>query len=82
MPSFELTIAYYRGRELNPRLEQVSQKFLLDDKFVKSRAFCQFVWRTNMIKFEERCNKLRIEHPKLEEAALQNQIKEQMIQEF
>ena len=39
MPSFELTVADFRGRELDPILEQASQQFLSDDSFVKSRAF-------------------------------------------
>ena len=45
---FELTIAYFRGRELDPILEQANQQFLSDDGFVKSRAFHQFAWRENM----------------------------------
>ena len=63
MPSFELTIAYYKGRELDHVLEQASQQFLSDDCFVKSRAFHQFVQRENMNNFEERCKKLKVEHP-------------------
>lgn len=39
MPSFELTMSNFKGRELDPILEQASQQFLLDDSFVKSRAF-------------------------------------------
>jgi len=76
MPIFELTITYYRGTKLDPMLEKASQQFLSDDNFFKSRAFFQFAWRTNMGKFEERYNKLRTNHPKLEEVALRNQIKE------
>lgn len=33
-----------------------------------------------MGKYEERCTKLRIEHPKMEEEAIKNQIKDEMIQ--
>ena len=39
VPSFELTVADFRGRELDPILEQASQQFLSDDSFVKSRTF-------------------------------------------
>lgn len=39
MPSFELTIEDFRGRELDPILEQASHQFLFDDSFVRSRDF-------------------------------------------
>jgi len=39
MPNFELTIADYKGRQLDPILEQESQQFLLDDSFFKSMDF-------------------------------------------
>ena len=35
-----------------------------------------------MNNFEERCKKLKAEHPEMDEASIQNEIKEQMIQEF
>jgi hypothetical protein len=53
----------YKGRELDPVIEQASHHFLSDDSFVKSRAFHQFVLCKNIGKYEERCNKLRIENP-------------------
>lgn len=62
MPSLELTVADYRGRELEPMVEKSSHEFLSNDSFVKSRAFYQFAWRTN-IEFEERCNKRKEEKP-------------------
>ena len=65
--------------ELDPVLEQASHQFLSDDNFVESRAFHQFVWRENMSNLEERCKKLKIEHPEMDEASLQNQIKEEMM---
>lgn len=82
MPSLELKVVDFKGTELDPMIEQASQQFLLDDNFVKSRTFHQFAWRTSIGKYEERFNKIRKEHPELEEAALQNQVKEKMIQEF
>ena len=39
LPSLDLKIAEYRGRELDPILEQASHQFLADDSFVKTRAF-------------------------------------------
>ena len=39
LPSLDLTVADYRGKELDPVLEQASHQFLVDDSFVKSRAF-------------------------------------------
>jgi hypothetical protein len=82
VPSFELTVADFRGRELDPILEQASQHFLSDDNFVKSRAFLQFSWRANMNTFEERCMKMKEEHPEMDETFIQNQVKEQMMQKF
>ena len=52
VPSFELIIVDYKGRELDAVLEHTSQQFLSDDNFVKARTFFQFAWRTNMRKFE------------------------------
>lgn len=34
MPSFELTVENFRGRELDLVIEQASQKNLIDDSFV------------------------------------------------
>ena len=82
VPSFELTVADFRGRELVPILEQASQQFLLDDNFVKSRAFFQFSWRACMNIFEERCKNMKTKHPEMDEASIQNQIKEKMMQKF
>ena len=63
-------------------MEQASQQFLSDDVFVKSRDFHQFVWKANMHIFEERCKNMKTEHPEMDEASIQNQIKEKMMQEF
>ena len=82
MPSFELTIVDFRGKELEPILEWANQKFFSDDIFVKSRAFNQFAWRENMHIFEENYKNMKVEHPEMDEASIQNQIKEQMMQEF
>ena len=81
-PSFDLTISDYRGKELDPVLEQASHQFLSDDSFVKSRVFHQFAWRVNMNNFEERCTKLKAEHPEMDEKSIQSHIKEEMSKEF
>lgn len=82
VPSLDLTVVDYRGRELDPVLEQEVINFFSDDSFVKSRASHKFAWRENMSNFEERCKKFKVEHPKMDEASLQNQIKEEMMKEF
>ena len=71
MPSFKLSIAELRGKELDPVLKQASQQFLSDDIFVKSRAFHQFSWKANMHLFEERCKNMKTEHPEMDDASIQ-----------
>ena len=82
MPSLDLIVADYRGRELDPVIEQASHEFLLDDHFVTSRAFYHFARSKNIGKYEERCNKVKIEYPEMEDATIQNQIEEEMMEEF
>ena len=79
MSSLNLIETNYKGRELDPVMEQASHEFLSDDNFVKSRAFYQFSWRSNMGKFEERCNKLKSEHLEIEDLAIESQIKNEMM---
>lgn len=38
IPSMELIVANFKGKELDPMIEQASHKFFLDDSFLKSRA--------------------------------------------
>jgi len=69
--------------EGNPQEPPMScHEFIFDDNFVKSRAFYQFAWRKNIGLFEETCSKLKTKHPEMEEVDIQNQIKEEMMQEF
>lgn len=82
MPSLELIVVDFKGRELDPVIEQASHQFFSDDNFINSRAFYQFAWRKNIGKYEERCNKLKVEHPEIEDVAIQTQIKDEMIKEF
>lgn len=59
MPCLEMIVADFKGMELDPILEQASQQFLLDHRFVRSRAFHQFAWRENIHNFEERCKNMK-----------------------
>ena len=53
MSSLELTMADYKGKELDLVIKLDSHEFLFDDYFIRTRAFFQFVWRVNMGKYEE-----------------------------
>ena len=79
MPSLDLIVADYKGRELDPIMEQASHESLLDENFVKSRTFYQFSWRLNISRFEERCNKLKSKHLEIEDVAIQRQIKDELM---
>ena len=48
---------------MDPAIEQASLKFISDDDFVESRAFVQFLCKTNIAIFEAKCNKLKAENP-------------------
>ena len=61
MPSLDLIVADYKGKEIDPIIAQASQKFIDDESFVKSRAFAQFLWRKNIGNFEERCKRIKVE---------------------
>jgi len=47
IPSLDLIVVDYRGRELDLVIEKASHQFLSGDSFVKSRAFHQFAWWEN-----------------------------------
>ena len=55
MPLLSLTIEDFKGKEIDPIMEQATSKFLDDENFVNSRAFIQFLWRSNIENFEEKC---------------------------
>ena len=78
--NLELIVENYKGKELDPMIEHASHELIIDDNFAKTRAFYQFSWRINMGNFEERCNKLEVEHPKMKEVDVHTQIKEEMMQ--
>ena len=39
IPSLDLIVADYQGKEIDPIVAQASEKFINDENFVKSRAF-------------------------------------------
>lgn len=51
IPSLDLTVANYQGKEIDPLVAQASEKFINDENFVKSRAFAQFLWKLNIGNF-------------------------------
>lgn len=75
IPSMELSVSDFKGKDLDPIIEQDSHKFLLDDSFVNFRAFFQFAWRLNISDFEERCQKRKQEQPNKDDSIIKDEIK-------
>ena len=42
IPSFDITVADCKGKEIDPIIAKTSQKVIDDETFVRSRAFAQF----------------------------------------
>ena len=40
----DLTMADYRGKEIDPIISQAYDQFISDNNFVKTKAFKQFLW--------------------------------------
>lgn len=59
MPSFDLTIADYRCKGIDPIIAQASKKFIDDEYFVRSRALAQLLCRKNLGNLEERYKKIK-----------------------
>ena len=59
MTLLDLIIKDYKRREMDPIMNQTTKKLVCDDDFVNSRAFIQFLWRTNISNFEEKCDKIK-----------------------
>ena len=78
----ELTVVDYRGKEIDPIIGQANDQFILDNDFVKSRAFKQFFWRINIHNFELRCNKIKEKKLDVEASAIEEVIKEELIRKF
>ena len=51
----DLTMADYKGKEIDPIISQAYDQFISDNDFVKSRAFKQFLWQINMHNFQLKC---------------------------
>ena len=81
-PSLDLTIADYQGKEIDPLVSQASEKFLNDDNFVKSRAFAQFLWRSNIGNFEKTCKRIKAEHPDKSDSAIEEEVKSSFLNDF
>ena len=82
MPSFDLTISNYRGREIDPIIAQESQNFIDDENFVKSRAFVQFLWRNNIGNFEAKCKTIKIEKPNKLDFKIEEEVKDKFLEDF
>ena len=47
-PVLDLTVADYRGKEIDPIISQAYDQFISDNDFVKTKAFKKFLWQTNI----------------------------------
>ena len=81
-PSLDLTVADYQGKEIDPIVSQASEKFINDEKFVKSRAFAQFLWRLNIGNFEKTCEKVKAEQPDKSDSAIKEEVKSKFLNDF
>ena len=78
----DLIVANYRGKEIDPIIGQAYDQFILDDDFVKYRAFKQLLWRINMHNFQLRCKKIKVEQPNVEESTIEEIVKEKLTKVF
>ena len=82
MPSFDLIISNYKGKEIDPIIAQASQKFIDDENFVKSRAFAQFLWRRYIGNFEEKCKAIKAEQPNKLDSKIEEEVKAKFLEDF
>lgn len=82
VPSFDLTSANYRGKEIDPIIAQASHKFIDDENFVKSRAFAQFLWRRNIDNFEPKCQTIKEEKPNKLDSEVEEEVKAKILEDF
>ena len=78
----ELTMANYRGREIDPIIGQAYDQFISDNDFVKSKAFKQFLWRTNMHNFQLKYKKIKAKQPDVEDFAIEEVVKDELTKDF
>ena len=50
-PVLDLTVADYRGKEIDPIISQAYDQFIFYNDFVKSKAFKKFLWWIKMHNF-------------------------------
>lgn len=80
MPIMDLTVNYFKGKELYPIVEKACKKFLFDNNFIKSRAFIQLAFRSSISNFEERCSRKRqTKQPNKEEHVSKDEIKKELM---
>lgn len=82
MSLLALTIDDFKGKEIDPIVEKIARKFLVDEFFVKSRTFIQFFSRNNIELFEAKCKKVKIEQPTRQDSGIEEEVKVNMMQEF
>ena len=81
MPSFDLTVADYRGKEIDPIIAQASKKFIDDESFVRSRAFAQVLWRRNIGNFEK-CKKIKVEKLNKLDSDIREEVEAKFLEDF
>ena len=64
MPLLAHIVEYFRGKEINPIVEQATKNFFDDENFVKHRGFITFLRRDNIRTLEAKCNKIKEEKHK------------------
>lgn len=74
-PSFEMTIHDFRDKEIDLVIHQIIETFMSENDFVKSRAFLQFLWRSNLQIFQAKCKKIKVEQPLVEDSFIEEEVK-------
>lgn len=82
MPSLDLIVVDYQGKEIDPIIAEASQKFIDDESFVRSRAFAQFLWRKNIGNFEKTCEKIKEEKPDKSDSVIKEEAKSKFLSDF
>ena len=75
-------MANYGRKEIDPIVGQVYVQFILDNDFVKTRAFKQFLWRINVHNFQLRCSKIKAKQPDVEEFIIEEVVKDELTKIF
>ena len=78
----DLTVVDYEGKEIDLIISQAFDQFIFDDDFVKSRAFKQFLWRTNMHSFQLKSQKIKAEQPDVEDSTIEEVVKDELTKDF